>query len=112
LKAALETLGNSFCQIEGKALRKLKHPSRSRELRTFWITERQLWTPTLIVIAGLDPAIRAEQRRAGLIRETSAWTTGSIPVVTSRMQRPPRPERLTAPRLLQIHWTKISKAPR
>ena len=41
----LEEVGQQFSvtrerirQIEAKALRKLKHPSRSRKLRSFWIT--------------------------------------------------------------------------
>jgi hypothetical protein len=41
-------------QIEAKALRKLKHPSRSRKLRSFLDNECQ---PVLTVIAGLDPAV-------------------------------------------------------
>jgi RNA polymerase primary sigma factor len=45
-------------QIEARALRKLKHPSRSRKLRSF------LDNYFKIVIAGPDPAITESKRRA------------------------------------------------
>ena len=62
----LEEVGQQFSvtrerirQIEAKALRKLKHPSRSRKLRASWITDASAATARSLPVLRGDAVRRA-----------------------------------------------------